>query len=506
MERFAAAADDDAAHERPSAVASQATSEPSPAGERPRRADFASYDEAIAFLLERANVETTRPGQVDPRAFKLERTIDLLGALGDPHRAFKSIHVAGSKGKGSVCEMAAAALQGCGLTTGLYTSPHLIDPRERIRLNGTMISHEDFTRLSSRVATVVPAIRRKWGEPTFFELFTAVAFLHFAEQAVDVAVVEVGLGGRLDSTNVVTPEVSIITSIQKEHTQLLGDTVEKIAAEKAGIIKPGVPVITCPQASDSILEVFREAARTRGTTLEVLGKDVDFSARFESAPGLGKHVEVCVSTPRSTFEHIAVPLRGTHQGINCGLVLAALDHLRARGFPIRERDVAAGLARTPSNGRLEIVSRAPRVLVDGAHNPESAAELVRSIGAYFSFGSLVVVFGCAKDKDVGRMLAQLAKGADKFIFTRAAGNARAADPRELQRRLAEVAPGKMSQTAPTVRDALAIAEMAVSRDDLIAVTGSFYIAGEAKCLYADRSAPPTAVTTARSTASGRASG
>lgn len=448
----------------------------------PKSADeITSYESALAYLLERANVEATHAAQVDPRAFKLERTEAIMEALGNPHRCFKSVHVAGSKGKGSVCEMLASSLQACGLTTGLYTSPHLIDARERVRLNGSKIPETDFTRLTKQVAAVVPGIRKKWGEPTFFELFTAVGFLYFAEQAIDIAVIEVGLGGRLDSTNVITPEVSIITAIQLEHTQLLGTTLEKIAGEKAGIIKERVPLLTIPQ-DESVMKVFRGVAGAVGAPMQVLGEDLDFSFRFESSPELGKHLKVCVGTTRVPFEHIAVPLKGEHQARNCGLVLAALDVLKGRGFPIREREAAAGLAKTPDHGRLELVHGSPRVIVDGAHNPESIKELMRSLGAHMSYGSLVVIFGCAKDKNIPAMLANIAGGADKVIFTRASGNKRAADPRELLRKYGEVGHASMAQAASSVREAIAMAKQAVSRGDLVCATGSFYIAGEVKSL------------------------
>lgn len=446
---------------------------------------FATYDEALAFVMDRVNVERTSPLAVDPHVFKLDRMRALMAALGDPQNAFKSVHVAGSKGKGSVCEMTAACLQGCGLAAGVYTSPHLIDIRERIRLGRDMISPEDFRLAAERVAQAIPGLRKEHGEPTYFEVITAMAFLYFAQQAVDVAIVEVGLGGRLDSTNVITPAVSAITAIQLEHTDLLGSTLEAIAREKAGIIKPGVPVVTTPQQKETIEAVFREVATANGSPLRIVGREIEFSSRMGFSPELKQHVRVCVCTPRSAFEHLPVPLKGEHQAMNLGLVLGILDELRGQGLQIGEREVALGLAQTHAPGRMEMIHAEPRIFVDGAHNPESIECLLKAMGAHVKYDSLVVIFGCAKDKDVRGMLERLATGADKVIFTKASGNTRAAEPKDLQRKFTEIA-NRASQVAPTVKEALNLASLAVTREDAICVAGSFYIAGEAKRLLTQK--------------------
>jgi dihydrofolate synthase/folylpolyglutamate synthase len=449
---------------------------------------FASYEEGITYLQSRPNVERTRPEKLDHDILKLDRMHAMLGAMGDPHKATKFVHVAGSKGKGSTCEMIAACLTACGYTTGLYTSPHLVDIRERIRIGPDIISRADFLLHLGRAAAAAEAVQRKHGEPTYFELLTALAFSYFAEEAIDVAVVEVGLGGRLDSTNVITPEVCAITAIQLEHTQILGDTLEKIAREKAGIFKPNVPAITIPQKVSGVLDVFREVAGAVGAPLSILGEDLEFSCRFAASPGLGRHGRVCLTTKNSDFEHLAVPLMGEHQAWNCGLALAVLDALRVRGFKTPERKVAEGLAATPNHGRLEEISRTPHIVIDGAHNPESIDGLVHAIGAHIRPDSLVVIFGCAADKNVPGMLTSLSKGADKIIFTKSTSSPRAADPKELQRKFGE-SHSKMTQVAATLEDALSIAERAVHHGDLICVTGSFYLAGDAKKLLASRAHP-----------------
>jgi dihydrofolate synthase/folylpolyglutamate synthase len=268
--------------------------------------------------------------------------------------------------------------------------------------------------------------------------------------------------------------------------QILGDTLEKIAREKAGIFKPGVPALTIEQEAP-VIAAMREAAAQVGAPFNVVGKDIDFSYRFEATPGMGRHTCVCLSTARSNYEHVNVPLPGEHQAQNCGLALAILDRLRERGFETPESKVIAGLAKTKVPGRMELAWSDPRILLDGAHNEASLGALVRSIGAHVPYDSMVMVFGCCEDKDVDGLLRKIALGADKLIFTRSKATSRAMDPRELQRRFMELS-GKMTQVADTLPDALNLAARAVGRDDLICVTGSFYLVGEAKKHLADLTA------------------
>ncbi|MBU6412179.1 MAG: bifunctional folylpolyglutamate synthase/dihydrofolate synthase [Planctomycetes bacterium] len=446
-------------------------------------ADITDFASAEAYLDQRVNVERMRSTRLPPGVFKLDRMHALMAALGNPERTYKSVHIAGSKGKGSVTEMVASCMGECGYVTGVYMSPHLTSVRERIRLGREQISERDFAVRLRRAAEAGEQIAKDHGEPTFFELVTAVAFIHFAEEAVDLAVIEVGLGGRLDATNVLHPSsiaATAVTAIQLEHTDLLGDTLEKIAAEKAGIFKPGVPAFTFEQP-EPILSVLAERAISAGTTLTVLGKDTEFSHRFESDKEHGPHSRVSMVTKENAFEHFAVPLKGEHQSFNCGLALALVDCLSTHKFATPARLVAAGLERTPNYGRFEIVAERPRIVVDGAHTPESVKGAVGAVGLHLRVDSTIIIFGCAADKNVSGMIAQLARGADKVIFTKARGNTRSADPKELARQYEQLT-GTAAQVGATVADAIELAKRAAQRDDLILITGSFYVAGEAKSL------------------------
>ncbi|QOV88825.1 bifunctional folylpolyglutamate synthase/dihydrofolate synthase [Humisphaera borealis] len=436
----------------------------------------------MRFLSSLSDYEHLRIVRYNPQNFDLDRMRALLKKLGNPHEQFRSIHVAGTKGKGSTCAMIAAMLQANGYKIGLYTSPHLNDIRERIQIDGEMISQADFARL---VKLVEPIVQKQKPTPTYFDVLTAVAFKYFAEQKVELAVVETGLGGRLDSTNVIKPEVTAITSISKDHMAQLGPTVARIAEEKAGIFKTGVPAVTVQQDPDAEI-VLKRIAESRGVQLAIAGKDIEFSYRFESSRLQGPHNRICLSTPQSKFEHLAVPLLGEHQAINCGLALSVLDRLKGRGIAISDSRAMEGLAKTVIPGRMEMVSQQPRVLVDGAHNAASVDAMMRAIGQHIPYDSMVVIFGCCADKDVNGMLERITSGADKVIFTKV-DNIRSSDPNELAAKYIEQY-GKMAQVALTLEDALAIANRAVTKEDLICITGSFYLVGEARKHFATISA------------------
>jgi len=429
---------------------------------------------ATRYLMARPDFERLRPAKYGEETFKLDRMHKLMSLLGNPHQKIKTVHVAGTNGKGSTVAMIASMLRASGYAVGVYTSPHLIDMRERVQIDGNLIPKTEFV---DTVRAVAKAAEKLGEQATFFELMTAVAFAHFAQQAVDIAVVEVGLGGRLDSTNVITPLVSIVTSIDLDHTKLLGGTKALIAREKAGIFKKGVPALFFEQDPE-VDAVMREVAQSVGAELRIVNKDIEFSSRFCVTPDLGPHTRVCMYTKNSRLEHVPVPLQGEHQASNCGLALAAVDVLKNFGFELSEDKLTAGLAATKIPGRMEVVSHRPRVLCDGAHNPAAVNALMRCVGAHVPYDSMVCVFGCCADKDIAEMIDKVNLGADKVIFTRASSTPRAASPEELQKLFQERS-GKMSQIARTVPEAIDMAIRGVSREDLICVTGSFYVVGEA---------------------------
>lgn len=452
------------------------------AGNSSRKAGtITNYATALRWLFDHTDYERMRIIHYNNRTFSLERMRKLLDILGNPHEQIRCVQVAGTKGKGSTCAMLASMLKACGYTVGSYSSPHLVDLRERISIDGQMINHADLVDIFKQIEANQSKLANN--PPSFFDIMTAAALKYFADQAVDIAVLETGLGGRLDSTTVVAPLVTGLCHISMDHMNVLGRDLASIAREKAGIMKKGVPAISVEQ-EPAVCRVFDEVAQQVGTVLEYTGKQIDFSFRFEANRELGQHTRVCITTPTSRWEHLPVPLKGEHQAHNCGLALAMLDKLKAHGFDVPEDKMVQGLAQTTIPGRMEQVWAAPRIIVDGAHNAASIHALIRALGAHISYDSMVLIFGCGQDKDVNGMLKQVALGADKIIFTRAKSNPRAMEPEELQHRFNELS-GKMSQCAPTLEDALRLAGRAVSREDLIVVTGSFYLVGEAKKLLED---------------------
>jgi dihydrofolate synthase/folylpolyglutamate synthase len=440
-----------------------------------------TYESALRYLYTQTDYEQMLRVRYNSDTFSLDRMRLLLKALGDPQDKFRTVHIAGTKGKGSTATMLAEMLRACKYKVGLYTSPHICDIRERIRVNGELIPMAHFARL---VAAVQPKIEKMDDKPTFFEIMTALAFVYYAEQKVDIAVIEAGLGGRLDSTNVLKPAVCGLTSISIDHIHQLGNTLGKIATEKAGIFKPDIPAISVPQETEA-KRALRKVAREVNSRLMFTGEDIDFSYRVESSRQSGCHTRICLTTPRSRFEHLPVPVFGEHQAINCGLALALLDQLKQQGMRIDDDLAKAGLASVILPGRMEILSEDPRILVDGAHNAASMQALLRAIGQHIPYDSMVMIFGCAADKDIAGMLARVATGADKLIFTRAKSSPRAARPEDLAALYAEQC-GREAQIAPTLADALATATSAASKEDLICVCGSFYLVGEAKLLLNSR--------------------
>lgn len=434
-----------------------------------------TYSTVVRHLLERTNYERVRVVNYDEKTFKLDRMRKLLKRLGDPHLQVRAVHVAGTVGKGSTVSMLANMIQGCGFTVGTFTSPHLVEVTERICLNGKSIDETAFTKL---MREVIKEADKTDKNITYFELLTAAAMKHFADEAIDLAIIEVGLGGRLDSTNVITPEVSVLTRIELDHVRILGSTIEEIAAEKAGIMKPGVPCFSVPQ-HPAVVTVLREKAEEVGCELHVVGEDIEFSSRFCVDDDLGPHTRICLITDTNQYMHLPVPLPGEHQADNCAVGLAAINHLKQTEPGLVDTNLYRGLSNTKVPGRMEMVWQQPRIIVDGAHNPVALNALMRGMGSHVPYDSMICIFGCCEDKDIDTMLESLALGGDKIIFTAAQDQARAVDPQELKQRFVAMR-GKVCQTARNIKQALEIAASAASRDDLICVTGSFYLVGETK--------------------------
>ena len=437
-----------------------------------------TFRSAVNFLNSLTNYERVIGSRYTATNFNLARMNRLLSALGNPHRKLKTVHVVGSKGKGSTAAMLSAMLRGCGFRVGLYTSPHILDVRERIVVDGEMISELEFARAVGSVARIT--VKARVAEPTYFEVMTAAALHYFVLEEVDIAILEAGMGGRLDSTNVVTPEAVAITSISYDHIAQLGSDLASIAREKAGAIKPGIPVISAAQHPD-VREVLQATAEAESAPLRFANENADFTYRFEFSRAMGRHARICLTTPHSRFEHLHVPLLGEHQAMNCALALGVLDALKGRGFAIDDQGAMAGLANVKLPGRMQMICEDPRILVDGAHNAASIDALIRAVGQNITYDSMVVVFGCQKDKDIAGMIRRIQLGADKIIFT-GTGSPRSADPNILAAAYTEHS-GKMTQVAQTLDGAMRIALAAASREDLICITGSFYLVAEAMRKY-----------------------
>ena len=444
------------------------------------------YASAVRFLSSHTNYETQKRVRYNGDTFNLDRMNLLLKKLGNPHKNFKSVHIAGTKGKGSTATMLAAMLQSCGHKVGLYTSPHINCIRERITINKQKISQKSLTREIVGVARHVENMSDD--KPTFFEIMTAMAFSYFCKSNVDIAVIETGLGGRLDSTNVLKPEVCGLTSISMDHMHQLGNCLKDIAAEKAGIMKHDTPTVSVPQHPDARKVLKRQASKVNSKLL-FTGDDIEFSYRVESSRERGCHTRLSLTTANSSFEHLPVPVPGEHQAINCGLALALLDQLKQRGIAVDDQQAILGLETVDLPGRMEIICHDPRILVDGAHNGASIQALVRGIGQHVSYDSMVMIVACAGDKDLEGIMRQVATGADKAIFTRASNTPRSADPKELAEIYANMSDGRTGQVAKNLREALQIAETAITSEDLICICGSFYLVGEAKELLKDTTLP-----------------
>jgi dihydrofolate synthase/folylpolyglutamate synthase len=475
------------------------------------------YQTALGYLYGLTDYEKERIVRYDPETLNLSRVQRVLARLGDPQQRFASVHVAGTKGKGSVAAMIASVLRSAGLRTGLYTSPHLHSFRERIQVNGEPIAPETMTALVEGCRPMFDA------EPglTTFEAATALTFTYFARRGLDFAVVEVGLGGRLDATNVITPQVAVITSLSFDHTYLLGDTLADIAREKAGIIKPGVPTVCAPQEAEA-LDVIQKVCVERRAPLTLVGRDWTWQAlpslpahavMKELSPGLnGQSFELTSAQNNSALQgRHTISLLGRHQLNNAAVAIATLDLLARGGVPLHPHHLRQGLADVQWPGRFEILRQAPPLVVDCAHNADSVSKLVAALEEWFPGRRWTFILGASSDKDVPGMLRALAPRIDHLLTTQSR-HARAMPSQKLAELAQEALP---SAGAPLARvtatsDVASALDLALRGDEAqhsslsdlsfteqrqaICVTGSIFAVADAReawARYTGRPLPET---------------
>ena len=437
-----------------------------------------TYNEALAFLLDRTDWERRSLGAAARGGWNLDRPRALLAALGHPERRYPAIHVAGTKGKGSTAAFLAAILAATGRRVGLYTQPHLHDYRERVRINGRPITPAALARTVTPLAAATQQLeqdRPDLGQFTTYELGTALAFQHFADVDVDWAVVEVGLGGRLDATNVLTPAVAVITALSLDHTALLGETLPAIAAEKAGIIKPGVPVVSAAQRPEAAA-TLAAIATERAALLALGGRDFTWA---------GDHRAGIVHGADWGYAGLELGLIGAHQLENAAVAVAVIETLRrTASLEVATKAVRQGLLNVRWPGRLEVLQAGPArptVVCDGAHNGDSARRLITAIRDWFPHRRLYLVIGASTDHDFAAIWEALRLLAPTAVFAAATTHPRAQPAADVA---AQVGPtgGRVTVT-DSVAAALRAAVQQAGPDDLVLATGSLFVAAEARAAF-----------------------
>jgi dihydrofolate synthase/folylpolyglutamate synthase len=445
-----------------------------------------AYAQSLAYLYSLTDYEKQGAYVYVPERFDLRRMHRLLEALRNPHHRFSSLHIAGTKGKGSVAAMSERILRESGYHTGLFTSPHLHTFRERIRVDGQLMPEGMVVQGLDLLQSLAPSIPGL----TTFELITALGFWYFDQRSIDIAVVEVGLGGRLDATNVVVPMAAVITSLSYDHTAILGTSLADIAREKGGIIKRGVPVVSSPQPKEA-LDVIEQICGERDTALTLVGRDWQWCAGHAAWDGQSFCAWPCNQTSFGACREFRIPLLGRHQLVNATTVLAAVEQLQAQGLHIDPANVKEGLHSVEWPGRLEVLDQRPWVIVDGAHNAASAQELRWALENIYPHERLYLIFATYRDKDVPGMLEALLPITHEVIVTQF-DSPRSASVPELEDRIRGMGIGACG--VETVHLALDRASQRASPEDLICVTGSVRFAGEARMAWArakGRSLPPS---------------
>lgn len=434
------------------------------------------YQETLDYLYSYIDFSLQKASRYSPDRFDLGRMRDFMASLGDPQSDYRVIHIAGTKGKGSVAALCANALTKSGLRSGLYTSPHLQDYAERIQADGIPIPHENLIDL---VDEMKPNIADS-PEITTFEITTALALLYFSRLNVDVAVLEVGLGGRLDATNVCDPDVTVITSISYDHTYLLGETLAEIAGEKAGILKPGIPLVLSPQVDEARRSILHIAAERSVPVVEV-GRDYLYRPLDKSRTGQQLEVWSAGSYGKeSSPVELTIPLLGDHQLVNAATAYAALMVARENGIEVSVPGIKEGFRSVQWPGRFEILQQDPAMIIDSAHNQDSAQKLHIVLQDYFPGQKVVLVFGASEDKDISGMLGELKPAVHQIVATKSS-HPRAADPEDLAA-LAEKLNIK-AVASSSVEDAMTEAERLADGSRIILVTGSIFVAAAARSVW-----------------------
>ena len=447
------------------------------------------YQEALDYLYTFIDYSMTRNMRYTEEKFNLDRMRKFMELFDNPHKKYPVIHVAGTKGKGSTSALIAHALFEEGYKVGFYTSPHLHDFCERIQVDFIPMKHEEMVAIVDELKLKIPLI----AEITTFELMTAMAFIYFMNKQIDFAVIEVGLGGRLDATNVVSPLISVITSLSLDHINVLGDTLAKIAYEKGGIIKNNTPVVVAPQKDEAIL-VLKKIAEERNSPLFQVGKDYLYAQAAKSLSGQNffvwpKEDQIAVnafieSAGREDWEptKFHIPLLGFHQVQNAATAFTALTVLRQNGLRISDNSIRKGFANVVWPGRFEVINRRPFIVIDSAHNRESALRLRSAVDDYFPGIPVILVFGASEDKDIDGMLVELLPRV-KIVITTKSIHPRAISPEDLVKKVNQM--GVRAIPTQSLEEAFDQALMLAGKENLILVAGSIFVAGGMRDVWFD---------------------
>ena len=400
----------------------------------------------------------------------------LLYLLGEPHKKLKIIHVAGTNGKGSTCSLISSILQSDGYRVGLYTSPHLVDFTERIKINHKPIDRKRVSELLERIKPYIEKVANtpSYGHPTFFEVITSLAFLYFFEEQVDFLVLEVGLGGRLDATNVCEPLISTITHIDYDHIDKLGDSLGEIAREKGGIIKPEGIVISSNQYEEAYNEI-KSMADEKNSLIYSVGREISYKIVKSDIKGVTFNLKGIYYN----YKNLHTSLLGRHQADNAATAITTIEALKIRGVNISEKAIRAGLEKVKWTGRLEIIQNNPTLILDGAHNPSGIRMVQQALKEIFSYHRLILVLAIFADKDYKKMIQIIAPKAD-LIITSKATSPRAAPPQVIAKEAEKYIEQNKIIVTENIPQAINCALSNSKKDDLICITGSLYTVGEAK--------------------------